>query len=90
MWTAWAFPLVILAIVVATGPVIVMTYHSIRFGHHPSPPERASQTASRVLVPATPTSVDPEHFGWTVCPHCKAVVVDPEHHAHVLHASANS
>lgn len=86
MWTAWAFPLVVLAIVVATGPVIVMTYHSIKFGHHPSPPEPTGQHSSPTEVAARPLSVDPEQFGWAVCPHCKAVVVDAQHHSHAVHA----
>ena len=84
MWTAWAFPLVVLAIVVATGPVIYMTYHSIRFGHHPSP-ANGGRDASISHGATAPEPADPEQFGWTVCPDCRAVVVDPVEHIHAVH-----
>jgi len=80
MWTAWAFPFVVLAILVATGPVIYMTHHSIRFGHHPSPPD-----GGRVRERA-----DPEGFGWTVCSHCKAVVIDSAEHMQAVHQYADT
>ena len=81
----WAFPLVVFAIVVATGPVIYMTYHSIRYGHHPSPPVGGDRRTSIADRTTSPLVADPEQFGWTVCPDCKAVVVDAARHVGAVH-----
>ena len=75
MWNAGTIPFVLVAIVVATGPVIFMTHHSIRNGHLASLPDHA-----RVPVPE-----DPAKFGWTVCPDCKAVVTDHSGHFDSVH-----
>ena len=52
MWTAFTIPFVLVAIVVATGPVYYMTYHSKRYGHVASKKE----------------AKDPQAFGWDDLP----------------------
>ena len=61
MWTAFTIPFVLVAIVVATGPVYYMTYHSK--GTITSPPKRRQRIRRR--------SVE------TTCPECRAIVSDP-------------
>lgn len=39
MWNLGTILFVLVAIAVATGPVIYMTYHSMRYGHLASRPE---------------------------------------------------
>jgi len=37
MWNATNIPLIVAAVVVAIGPVVLMTGHSIKYGHIASP-----------------------------------------------------
>jgi hypothetical protein len=80
MWNAGTIPFVILAIAVSSGPVWYMVYHSHRFGHVASGPDHA-----KVLKVA-----DPQQFGWTICNHCKAVVIDLEDHFRAVHDYATA
>ena len=70
----------LVAILVATGPVIYMTHHSFKHGHVASTPDLA-------LVPA-PTN--PEDHGWSVCAECDAVVVDAGRHSVAAHQLATT
>ena len=72
MWNPGTVPFVIFAILVATGPVIYATRHTLRYGHMASLFERGHKR-------------DPAHFGWEVCPECKAVIVDPVEHKSAVH-----
>jgi hypothetical protein len=72
MWTAFTIPFVLVAIIVATGPVYYMAYHSKRYGHI------ASQKEAK----------DPQAFGWATCPECKAIVSDPVEHGVAVHSFA--
>jgi hypothetical protein len=83
MWTAFTIPFVLVAIVVATGPVIYMTYHSFKHGHVASPPDHA-----RALVPKE--AKDPQTFGWATCPECKAIVTDALEHGIAVHLFAET
>ena len=74
MWTAFTIPFVLVAIVVATGPVYYMTYHSKRYGHV------ASQKEAK----------DPQAFGWATCPECKAIVSDAVEHGFAVHSIAET
>ncbi len=65
----------LLGIVAATGPVFYMTHHSIRHGHLASAPDDARPAARTEPVPG----------GWSVCPECKALIVDRSRHAEVAH-----
>jgi len=67
---------VILGVAAATGPVIYGFYHSMRHGHHAGRPEPTNK----------PALADPQHFGWTVCAECKAVILDPLEHLLAVHA----
>jgi hypothetical protein len=78
MWNAGTIPFVILAIAVSSGPVWYMTYHSHRHGHVASLPDHAR----------VPKVADPQQFGWTICTHCKAVVVELEDHRRAVHENA--
>ncbi len=75
MWNQGTIPFVIVAIFVATGPVIYMTVHSFRHGH-------VASLSDQALVPVP---ANPNDFGWTVCSECKAVVVDPMEHSRAVH-----
>ncbi len=74
MWNAGTIPFVLVAILVATGPVIYMTHHSFKHGHVASLPDGV-----------TPPAADPAQFGWSVCPECKAVITDHSLHTEVAH-----
>ncbi len=45
MWNAGTIPFVILAIIVAAGPVYFMTWHSLKHGHLASAPDHARAEA---------------------------------------------
>ena len=75
MWNEVTIPFVILAIVVATGPVIYMTHHAFRHGHLASLSDHAR----------VPVHADPQQFSWAVCSDCKSVVTDPVEHMRVVH-----
>jgi hypothetical protein len=79
MWNFGTVPFVIVAVLVATGPVIYMLVHSIRHGHVASHPDGTP-----------PRRSDPQKFGWTVCSHCSAVVVDHLEHMRAVHQYADS
>jgi len=51
-----------------------MTYHSKRYGHVASKKE----------------AKDPQAFGWTTCPECKAIVSDPVEHGVAVHSFAET
>lgn len=74
MWNPGAIVFVILAITVATGPVLFATFHSIKFGHRTWLLERNLWR-------------DPQRFGWQACTECKALVLDPVEHAAAVHAA---
>jgi hypothetical protein len=70
MWNYGTIPFVILAILVATSPVYYMTWHSFRHGHVASHPDNARVPAHWQI----------RKYGWAVCSHCSAVVVDQVTH----------
>jgi hypothetical protein len=77
MWNAGTVPFMIVAILVATGPVFYATYHSLRYGHLYS-------NKSSLYAREADVAKNPEQFGWKLCTECKAVVVDlVEHHSAV-------
>jgi hypothetical protein len=75
VWTAFTIPFVVVAVVVATGPVYFMAYHSVKYGHVASPSDFAREPAK-----------DPQTFGWTACPECKAIVTDQLEHLIAVHS----
>jgi hypothetical protein len=79
MWNFVTVLFVILAVLVATGPPIYMLIHSFRHGHIASHPDGAP-----------PPRSDPQKFGWTVCSHCSAVVVDHTEHMRAVHQYAEA
>jgi hypothetical protein len=79
MWNFGTVPFVVLAILVATGPPIYMLVHSFRHEHLASRPDGT-----------LPPRSDPQKFGWSVCSHCSAVVVDHEEHLSAVHQYADS
>ncbi len=69
----------LVAIFVATGPVVFMTHHSLRHGHVASKPDGTPDDRPR------PDQAAADGHGWSVCPACSAVVVDGERHRVAAH-----
>jgi len=64
MWNQGTIPFVIVAVFVATGPVIFMTIHSFRHGH-------VASLSDEALVPVP---ANPDDFGCCLGPTCRGSV----------------
>jgi hypothetical protein len=78
-WLFVCIPLMVVAVLVATVPLVVATRHQHKYGHHGSRPGAQGATGG----PSRPTTAVPSRSA--VCPTCSALVIDQAAHDESVH-----
>ena len=78
-WLLVCIPLMALAVIVALAPLALATRHQHKYGHHGTRADALGATVARASRGAVAPSAP------TVCPTCRALVVDQASHDVAVH-----